>query len=117
MLVPSLGGVLIVASIVLGDTDTDVDLDVDADVDLDVGLDGDQDALIVLKDPGDAVADAGIWLPFFSLRFWTFALAGFGASGLLLHLLGCPASWRRGPRSASVVSWVRARPGFFASFS
>ena len=77
----ALGGVLIIASIVLGDTDTDADLDLDADVDLDVGLDGDQDALLVLKDPGDAVADAGIWLPFFSLRFWTFALAGFGASG------------------------------------
>ena len=87
----ALGGVLIVASIVLGDTDTEVDLDVDADVDLDVGLDGDQDALLVLKDPGDAVADAGIWLPFFSLRFWTFALAGFGASGLLLNLMGVPS--------------------------
>ena len=83
----ALGGVLIIASIVLGDTDTDADLDLDADVDLDVGLDGDQDALLVLKDPGDAVADAGIWLPFFSLRFWTFALAGFGASGLLLNVL------------------------------
>lgn len=83
----ALGGVLIIASIVLGDTDTDADLDLDADVDLDVGLDGDQDALLVLKDPGDAVADAGIWLPFFSLRFWTFALAGFGASGLLLNML------------------------------
>jgi hypothetical protein len=86
----ALGGVLIVASIVLGDTDTDADLDIDADldVDLDMDMDANQDALLVLKDPGDAVADAGIWLPFFSLRFWTFALAGFGASGLLLNLLG-----------------------------
>jgi hypothetical protein len=86
----ALGGVLIVASIVLGDADTDADVDFDADVDADFGggLDGDQDALLILKDPSDAMADAGTWLPFFSLRFWTFALATFGASGLLLHLLG-----------------------------
>jgi len=87
----ALGGVLIVASIVLGDSDTDVDLDADVDVDIDIdgpgGLDGDQDGLMIMKDPADAIADAGTWLPFFSLRFWTFALATFGASGLLLHLL------------------------------
>ena len=88
----ALGSVLIVASIVLGDTDTDADLDVDAgldvDPDLDVGLDGDQDSLLLIKDPADAIVDAGIWLPFFSLRFWTFALASFGASGALLSFLG-----------------------------
>jgi len=88
----ALGGVLIVASIVLGDSETDVGLDADADVDLDIefpdGLDGDQDGLVIMKDPADAIADAGTWLPFFSLRFWTFALATFGASGLLLNALG-----------------------------
>ncbi len=88
----ALGGVLIVASIVLGDADADADLDVDADIDVNTdfigGLDGDQDALLIVKDPADAMADAGTWLPFFSLRFWTFALATFGASGLLLDILG-----------------------------
>ena len=88
----ALGGILIVASIVLGDTDTDADLDVDAgldvDPDLDIGLDGDQDAILILQDPADAIVDAGIWLPFFSLRFWTFALASFGASGARLSVLG-----------------------------
>ena len=86
----ALGGVLIVASIVLGDTDTDagLDADVDLDVDLPGGLDGDQDGILILKDPADAMADAGTWLPFFSLRFWTFALATFGASGILLNMLG-----------------------------
>ena len=88
----ALGGVLIVASIVLGDTDTDAGLDADASLDvnpdLDIGLEGDQDAILVLKDPADAIVDAGIWLPFFSLRFWTFALASFGASGALLSVLG-----------------------------
>ena len=84
----ALGGVLILASIVLGDTDTDAGTDLDAGGDLDINADADQDALLVLKDPGDAVSDVGIWLPFFSLRFWTFAAASFGGSGLLLHVLG-----------------------------
>jgi hypothetical protein len=70
----------------LGDVDTDADFDVDGD--LDVGLNGDYDAILILKDPADAMVDAGTWLPFFSLRFWTFALASFGASGIALHLLG-----------------------------
>jgi hypothetical protein len=82
----ALGGVLIAATMLLGDVDTDADFDVDAD--LDVGLNGDYDAILVLKDPADAMVDAGTWLPFFSLRFWTFALASFGASGIALHLLG-----------------------------
>ena len=82
----ALGGVLIAATMLLGDVDTDADFDVDAD--LDVGLNGDYDAILVLKDPADAMVDAGTWLPFFSLRFWTFALAAFGASGVSLHLLG-----------------------------
>jgi hypothetical protein len=82
----ALGGVLIAATMLLGDVDTDADFDVDGD--LDVGLNGDYDAILVLKDPADAMVDAGTWLPFFSLRFWTFALASFGASGIALHLLG-----------------------------
>ena len=35
---------------------------------------------------GDAAHD-GLWLPFLSMRFWTFALASFGLTGTLLHLL------------------------------
>ncbi len=88
----ALGGVLIIASVAFGDADTDTDVDFDGDFDADaemeIGLDPDHDALSVLADPSDAVVDAGTWLPFFSLRFWTFALAAFGASGSLLHVLG-----------------------------
>jgi len=88
----ALGGVLIAASVIFGDADTDAGVDFDAGIDADgelgIGLDPDQDAIAILSDPGDAVADAGTWLPFFSLRFWTFALAAFGASGSLLTLLG-----------------------------
>ena len=88
----ALGGVLIAATIFFGDADGDADIDLDGDLDvnadLDVGLDADHDAILILKDPADAMVEAGTWLPFFSLRFWTFALASFGGSGLALHLLG-----------------------------
>ena len=92
----TLGTVLIGASILFGDTDTDADVDFDADIDADGdffggGLDADNDALLIMKDPGDAIAGAGTWLPFLSLRFWTFALAAFGLAGSLLHLLGVPS--------------------------
>jgi len=91
----ALGAVLIGASIIFGDADGDADFDAGLDADLDVdggdfsgGLDVDADDLLIMKDPGDAIAGAGTWLPFLSLRFWTFALAAFGASGSLLYVMG-----------------------------
>ena len=85
----ALGAVLIGASIIFGDADSDADFDADVDAgDFGGGLDVDADELLIMKDPGDAIAGAGTWLPFLSLRFWTFALAAFGASGTLLHVMG-----------------------------
>jgi hypothetical protein len=78
----ALGGVLIAASILLGGADGDADAGMDGE------FDAEPDDLAVFKDPADAMVDAGTWLPFFSLRFWTFALAAFGASGILLDMLG-----------------------------
>ena len=113
----ALGTVLIGASIIFGDGDTgtDVDFDGDLDVDGDVfggGLDVDADDLLIMKDPGDAIAGAGTWLPFLSLRFWTFALASFGASGALLHFLdvtgiiGIISSTGMGVAIGTGASWV-----------
>ena len=82
----TLGGVFILTSIFFGDADTDVDAIMDLDMDLD--LDADEAALAVFQDPSDAISDTGTWIPFFSLRFWTFALASFGLAGTLLELLG-----------------------------
>jgi len=98
-----LGGVLIGASIVMGggdadldaDHDLDFDADVDADVDVDADFDVDADADIDLDgdvEVGQDVdhfveGDAGGWLPFLSLRFWTFALMSFGLTGTLSQLL------------------------------
>ena len=87
----ALGTVLIGASIIFGDADTDADIDFDVDADggdFGGGLDVDPDGFDLMNDSGDAIAGAGTWLPFLSLRFWTFALAAFGASGGMLHLLG-----------------------------
>jgi len=80
------GGILIGASIFMGDGDGDGDGDFDKDVsiDKDVSLDFDGD--------GDADFDSMAWLPFLSLRFWTFFFGLFGLSGILLTGLGTGAT-------------------------
>jgi len=89
------GSVLIAVSIFFGDhdADADVDMDVDADIDLDVDIDADLDVEldkdIDLGDIAHGGADA-VWLPFFSMRFWTFFTALFGLAGTLLTLLSVP---------------------------
>lgn len=87
------GGILIGVSILLGggdgdfdkdfDMSADADFDVDADVDADIGGGGfDKD--FDLSGSSDA-ATAAMWLPFLSMRFWTFGAAGFGLVGSVLH--------------------------------
>ena len=81
------GGILIGASVVLGgdggDMDVDGDIAMDADLDADgladlVDVDGADNAL------ADVGPDAALWMPFLSMRFWTFGLAAFGLTGTLL---------------------------------
>ncbi|MEC8422522.1 MAG: hypothetical protein VX000_02030, partial [Myxococcota bacterium] len=80
-------GVLIAASIVLGgDSDADADADVDLDGDIDADFDADAEGVLELSPTKDA--DLGNWLPFLSVRFWTFGLASFGLTGALLTVLG-----------------------------
>lgn len=107
------GGLFVVVSLVFGGDDHDVDMDADADVDLDfdadadVDLDLDADADVdfdvdadadididhdgsnlgeLMHTAGHATHDA-MWLPFLSLRFWTFSLASFGLMGVILTLI------------------------------
>ena len=99
------GGILIGVSILLGggdhdfdkdldlsgDVDLDADLDLDADADLDLEADAhvggfDLDKDLDLSSTGDA-ATAATWMPFLSMRFWTFGSAGFGLVGSLLHFI------------------------------
>ena len=68
------------------DADTDVDLDLDADADVDLDLDADADVDLDV-DHDSSIADLvqhgvegthdAMWLPFLSLRFWTFSLASW----------------------------------------
>ena len=86
------GGVLLGSSVLLGghddaDFDGDADFDADADADADFDLDGDADAEGVDKDLHFDGADVFLW-PLRSVRFWTFFLAAFGLTGILLKGLG-----------------------------
>lgn len=89
-----LGGGLLVVSAVLGGQDHDVDHDADLDADHDLDHDhdaADHDAALAHVSASDA-----LWLPIFSIRFWTFFLAFFGLTGLTLEgmravgLIGAP---------------------------
>jgi hypothetical protein len=82
------GGVLIAASLIFGQGDLDADVDVDVDVDAEVELQTDIEPF-ELDDPADVIVSR--WNPFFSMRFWTFALTSFGLSGSLLSFLDIPS--------------------------
>ncbi|MEC8277252.1 MAG: NfeD family protein [Myxococcota bacterium] len=90
-----LGGILIMASIVLGGGNDDFDKDISLDKDFDFNADADFDADIEADGAIDADLSAATgdldgegWLPFLSMRFWTFALACFGMSGTFMNALG-----------------------------
>jgi hypothetical protein len=111
-----LGGVLILASVVLGggDHDSDAHGDVDHDADLDHDHDHDHDLAHGHGDAAHGVehaAGAGPWLPFLTMRFWTFALATFGLTGALLTLLdfsqliAAPVSTVMGLGLGTGISW------------
>jgi membrane-bound ClpP family serine protease len=84
-----------------GDSDIDHDFDVDADVDADIDHDFDKDfdGEIVTMD-----GETGAWLPFLSMRFWTFGLASFGATGALLELAGRTSLGSPPPALTTMVS-------------
>lgn len=120
----ALGGLLILASLFMGggdhDADTDAPADLDADADADVEIEAEVEAEVEVEAPGldkdvslkDTVAGGASWLPFLSLRFWTFALATFGGAGALLDLLGfsdlvaAPSALATGLGVGLAVSWA-----------
>lgn len=77
-----------------GDADADLDLDADADLDLDLDADADVDfdADADVDVDGDVQADVVIrqkkYRPWLSFRFYTYTLAIFGLTGVLLSLFG-----------------------------
>jgi hypothetical protein len=75
------GAVLILTSLFFGGDEGDMDKDFDKDIDFDGDIDGDADGSM----------DGPAWLPFLSLRFWTFALGTFGMTGSILSFLEAEA--------------------------
>jgi membrane protein implicated in regulation of membrane protease activity len=101
-----LGGVLLAASILLGghgDSDADVDADADA------GLD--KDLPVLSGHEGDISGVDAFWA-FRSIRFWTFFLAFFGLTGLVLDGLGLVGS---SLVTALVATGMGAGSGFVAA--
>ncbi|MFK7991039.1 MAG: NfeD family protein [Sandaracinaceae bacterium] len=111
------GFVLLGASILLGgsddadlDTDADLDggLDLDADGDLDFEAEGglDKDLSLDLDSEGGHGDFSGFLLTFLSLRFWTFFLAFFGLTGLVLDGLDLVSSSMIGLGAAIGMGFV-----------
>ncbi len=90
------GGALIVLTLVVGDHDTDTDSGGDLHLDgADVHVDHVDhvdhiDHIDHVDGSGDSdlQVDAGVWLPFLSVRFWTFFACFFGVTGSLLTWTG-----------------------------
>lgn len=84
----AVGGTFVVLSAFGGLDGTDFAADFDAEVDAEVDAEtaADFDDIDAGTHTGRSTA-ARRWLPFFSLRFWTFALCFFGLTGVLVNLV------------------------------
>jgi hypothetical protein len=109
-----IGGAFVGLSLLSGDGDVDVDMDAGVDLDLDAGLDVDLDLDMDAGVDGPTLGDAAHGLddrkpkrrfnPLFSMRFWTFGMAGFGLTGVLLSALELSAE----PLTAMLAGGVGA---------
>lgn len=91
------GGAFVALSVFagIGDADADFDTDFDADADFDADFDADADADFDADADADADHDHEIevsnrrkFTPWLSFKFWTFALAFFGLTGVIFEGLG-----------------------------
>ena len=80
----ALGGLLLLASILLGDRDSGADTDADASADADADSGGGHGHGLDHSVPASPGSFAGVFTAFLSLRFWMFFLAFFGLTGLVL---------------------------------
>lgn len=96
-----LGGAFVLLSVFAGIGDADVDIEADADIDFDADVDVDADVDMDADADVDADADADAdtagdfeairtrkFRPWLSFKFYTFALAFFGLTGLVLSQFG-----------------------------
>lgn len=87
------GGAMVLISALAGGHDADTEHEISHDAD--VHVDADSDAGSEHDHGGD---HAGPWLPFFSLRFWTYLAAAFGLTGVLL-------TWLTDAPQPTVLAW------------
>ncbi|MBU0551198.1 hypothetical protein KKF91_21805 [Myxococcota bacterium] len=85
-----IGGSLVVLSALggLGDHDAELELDHDVDLDADVDIEAEADVDIEAGVDHDGELAVNAWIPFLSMRFWTYCAAGFGLTGGVLTGLG-----------------------------
>jgi len=83
------GAVLIGVTLFFGGHDFDADTDVDLDVDHELGADH-GDVLFGADSIGDDLDGTNIWLPFTSMRFYTFFTFSFGLGGTIMWMFGVP---------------------------
>ncbi|MFQ3676590.1 MAG: NfeD family protein [Fimbriimonadaceae bacterium] len=88
-----IGGGLIALSLLgsFGGHGADADVGAGDGIDGGVSGDGGTDGIDHAGDHGDGGFHEHLWLPFFSIRFWTYFAFVFGASGLLLSLFRASA--------------------------
>lgn len=93
------GGALVALSAFAGsdsgtDTDADVDGGLELDHDVEAELDHEVEAELDHEAEAETHAEIGhaVWLPFLSLRFWTYTLCFLGLTGVLLTALSDLAS-------------------------
>lgn len=93
-----------------GDLDVDGDVDIGGDIDADADMDGDFHAAGDI-DHGGSDFDASVWIPFLSMRFWTFFTAFFGLTGSVftfLNLAGVNATLITSIIMGVFCGWVAA---------
>jgi hypothetical protein len=111
--------VLFAALMGAGDHDADAHLEIDTHADLEIHADPDlevsQPEVEIDTDTDPHLDDmaVGSWLPFLSLRFWTYGVAAFGVTGLLLTWLTPPSagltallSAATGLTAGTAMSWL-----------
>lgn len=83
------GAVLIGVTLFFGGHDFDADVDVDLDIEHDLGADH-GDAIFGHDSLTDDLDGSNIWLPFTSMRFYTFFMFAFGLGGTIMSMFDVP---------------------------
>jgi len=117
------GTILIGVSLLFGGDsgEADVDIDADLEVEADLEIEAESELEAGAGSAGDIdtkMRKKGVWLPIFSMRFYTFATFSFGLAGLIMTAFGVPTLLTLGISMAMAVcfGWLIAW-GFKKAYS